>query len=166
MSDPDPKLAAIRLLVLDVDGVMTDGRLYFGAGGEELKVFHVRDGLGLKQAMRSGIHVVVLSGRRSDAVEARCRELGISHVEQGCEDKAQALGIIAAVLRTPLADCACIVDDTSDLSLMRAVGLSVAVADAHPEVLNAAHRVTERRGGEGAVREVCDWLLAARGVRS
>jgi 3-deoxy-D-manno-octulosonate 8-phosphate phosphatase (KDO 8-P phosphatase) len=165
VSEPDRRLGAVRLLVLDVDGVMTDGRLYFGPGGEELKAFHVRDGLGLKQVMRAGIQVVVLSGRRSEAVEARCRELGITHLEQGCEDKAQALGIIAAVLRTPLEECACIVDDTSDLPLARAVGMSVAVADAHPEVRCAVQRVTEHRGGEGAVREVCDWLLAARGVR-
>lgn len=159
-------LNGIRLLVLDVDGVLTDGRLHYGPRGEELKVFHVRDGLGLKLLMRSGIHVCVISGRTSEAVAARCRELGIAHLEQGCDDKVAALERILGHVAVKAAEALCVVDDTSDLPLMRAVGHAVAVADAHPEVLRVADRVTTTKGGRGAVREVCDWLLAASGAHA
>ncbi len=159
-------LGRIRLVVLDVDGVMTDGRLHYGSSGEALKVFHVRDGLGLKLLMRAGIKVAVISGRTSEAVSARCRELGIDHVEQGCEDKGAALDRVLERLAVSAVEALCVVDDTSDLSLMHAVGQAVAVADAHPDVLRAADRVTTAAGGCGAVREVCDWLLAAAGSRS
>lgn len=154
-------LSRIRLLVLDVDGVLTDGRLHYGSGGEAFKVFHVRDGLGLRLLMQAGTSVSVISGRASDAVTARCRELGIEHLEQGCDDKVAALERLLATLGLSAADTLCVVDDTSDLPLMRAVGHAVAVADAHPDVRRAADRVTTANGGEGAVREVCDWLLAA-----
>jgi 3-deoxy-D-manno-octulosonate 8-phosphate phosphatase (KDO 8-P phosphatase) len=153
-------LARIRLLVLDVDGVLTDGRLHYGANGEELKVFHVRDGLGLRLLMQSGIAICVISGRQSTAVAVRCRELGIAYLEQGVEDKVAALGRVLKALGLSTADAMCVVDDTSDLPLMRACGYAVAVADAHPEVQRAADRVTTAGGGLGAVREVCDWLLA------
>jgi len=156
-------LDAIRMLVLDVDGVLTDGRLYYGAGGEALKVFHVRDGAGLKELLRAGIQVCVISGRNSEAVTVRCTELGITNVEQGCEDKVAALHRVCKRLRTEVAECLCVVDDASDLSLMKTTGFAVAVADAHAAVLDAADRVTVNPGGRGAVREVCDWLLAARG---
>lgn len=155
-------LERVRLLVLDVDGVMTDGRLYFNADGEALKAFHVHDGLGLKLAMRAGIEILVLSGRRSEAVSARCRELGVRCVEQGCEDKVAALDRWLAQLGLSRADALCLVDDSSDIPLMRAVGVAVAVADAHREAIAAADRVTSIKGGRGAVREVCDWLVAAR----
>ncbi|HJS21741.1 MAG TPA: HAD hydrolase family protein [Steroidobacteraceae bacterium] len=158
-------LARIRLLVLDVDGVLTDGRLHYGAKGEELKVFHVRDGLGLKLVMQAGIGVSVISGRTSDAVTARCRELGITHLEQGCDDKVAALERVLGRVGVSANDALCVVDDTSDIPLMRAVGHAVAVADAHPEVQRAADRVTSANGGRGAVREVCDWLLVAAGAR-
>jgi 3-deoxy-D-manno-octulosonate 8-phosphate phosphatase (KDO 8-P phosphatase) len=151
----------IRLLVLDVDGVMTDGRLWFGADGEQLKVFHVRDGYGLKALMRAGVDVCVISGRRSPAVERRCQELGIRHVRQGVEDKVIALReILAETGRTP-EQTACIVDDTPDVALMALVALPVAVADAHPDVLAAARHVTRLPGGHGAVRELCDLLIEA-----
>ncbi len=151
----------IRLLVLDVDGVMTDGRLWFGADGEQLKVFHVRDGYGLKALMRTGVDVCVISGRKSAAVERRCHELGIRHVRQGVEDKVIALReILAETGRTP-EQTACIVDDTPDVALMALVALPVAVADAHPDVLAAARHVTRLPGGHGAVRELCDLLLEA-----
>lgn len=156
-------LERIRALILDVDGVMTDGRLYYGANGEELKVFHVQDGLGLKQLMAAGFGVAVISGRRTAAVEARCRELGIEYLEQGCEDKVAALERACQQLGVAPAATLCVVDDTSDLPLCEVTGLSVAVADAHPEVRAVTDRVTANRGGRGAVREVCDWLMAARG---
>jgi 3-deoxy-D-manno-octulosonate 8-phosphate phosphatase (KDO 8-P phosphatase) len=154
-------LERVRLVVLDVDGVMTDGRLYFDTQGEALKVFHVRDGLGLKQLMRAGIDVAVISGRDSEAVRARCRELGIQSLEQACEDKVAAFDRLLAQRRLSREQALCIVDDTSDLALMRAAGVAIAVADAHDEVRAAADRVTTLNGGCGAVREVCDWLLAA-----
>ncbi len=160
--------AAIRLLVLDVDGVLTDGRLYFGPSGEALKVFHVHDGLGIKLIVRAGVEVAVVSGRESPAVAARCRELGIRHVIQACEDKVGAVTRIARELGVTQTEVGCVVDDTSDLPLVAAVGLSFAVSDAHPAVRRATHRVTRNAGGQGAVREVCDWLLEhnRRGART
>lgn len=155
-------LAGIRLLVLDVDGVLTDGRLYFDAQGEALKVFHVRDGHGLKLLRETGIEIAVISGRASPAVSVRCRELGIEHLEQGCEDKLAALRRLLDQLNIKASETLCVVDDTTDLPLMCAVGYAVAVADAHPEVRAIAARVTQLPGGQGAVREVCDWVLAAR----
>jgi 3-deoxy-D-manno-octulosonate 8-phosphate phosphatase (KDO 8-P phosphatase) len=153
---------AIRLLVLDVDGVLTDGRLYFGPRGEALKVFHVRDGHGLVQLRRAGVEVAVISGRRSAAVSARCRELGVRHVHQGVSDKAAVLKRLCARLRLVPGECACVGDDLTDVPLMRAVALSFAVADAHPQVRRAADVVTRHAGGRGAVREVCDRLLSRR----
>ena len=154
--------ADIALLVLDVDGVLTDGRLWFGAGGEELKAFHVRDGLGIKHLLAAGIEVAVLSGRDSPAVTARMRELGVTRVTQGVTDKVAALDELLGALGLPPARTACLVDDPPDRPLMRAAGLAPAVADAHPQVLAAARHVTAARGGTGAVREFCDWLLPAR----
>ncbi len=158
-------LAKIRLLVLDVDGVLTDGRLYFGARGETLKVFHARDGHGLKLLLASGVAVATISGRRSAAVSARMRELGIAHVVQGCADKAAALLKICGRLKITPLECACIVDDTVDLPLMASVGFAAAVADAHPVALAAAHWVSGNGGGRGAVRELCDALLRARAAK-
>jgi 3-deoxy-D-manno-octulosonate 8-phosphate phosphatase (KDO 8-P phosphatase) len=144
---------AIQLLVLDVDGVLTDGRLYFGARGEALKVFHVRDGYGLVQLRRAGLEVAVISGRRSRMVKARCNELGVRHLHQGVSDKLAVLERLLARLKLAPSACACVGDDLPDLPMMRSVALSFAVADAHPAVR----------------REVCDRLLAprtrARGAR-
>lgn len=155
-------LAKIQLLVLDVDGVLTDGSLYFGARGESLKVFNVRDGHGIKLLMGQGVQIAMFSGRRSAAVTARVRELKVRHVVQGCADKLQALRDLCARLGLDPLACACIVDDTPDLPLMSAVGFAAAVADAHPLVLRAAHWVAKAAGGRGAVRELCDALLRAR----
>jgi 3-deoxy-D-manno-octulosonate 8-phosphate phosphatase (KDO 8-P phosphatase) len=158
-------LGNIKVLLLDVDGVLTDGRLYFGATGEEFKVFHVRDGAGIKAVQQIGIVVAVLSGRRSPPTIQRCRELGIGEVFLGVEDKERAFGALCTRLGVSPRECACVGDDTPDLPLLRQAGLGVAVADAHPEVRRAAHRVTTLGGGMGAVREVCDWLLGARRLR-
>lgn len=157
-----PHAAQVRVLVLDVDGVLTDGRLFYGARGEVLKVFHVRDGAGLKQLAQAGITVAVISGRRSRMTRLRCRELGIRHLMQGVEDKAAALKRLCARLGVAPNECACVGDDTPDIPLMRLAGLAFAVADAHAEARQAAHFVTTQPGGRGAVREVCDHLLAAR----
>jgi 3-deoxy-D-manno-octulosonate 8-phosphate phosphatase (KDO 8-P phosphatase) len=158
-------LRLIELLVLDVDGVLTDGRLYFGARGEALKVFDARDGHGIKLVLASGVQVAVISGRRSPAVAARMRELGVRRVIQGCADKVAALHALCADLAVAPLACACLVDDTPDLPLMSAVGLAAAVADAHPLVRSAAHWIAKAPGGRGAAREFCDALLRARANR-
>jgi len=152
----------VRLLVLDVDGVLTDGRLYYGLRGEALKVFHVRDGLGLKRLAAAGVTVAVISGRKSGMTGRRCRELGIRHVLQGVEDKLAGFQRLRERLGLPANACACIGDDLPDVPLLRAVGLAFAVSDAHPQARSAAHVVTILGGGQGAVREVCDYLLQAR----
>jgi 3-deoxy-D-manno-octulosonate 8-phosphate phosphatase (KDO 8-P phosphatase) len=157
---------AICLLVLDVDGVLTDGRLYFGPRGEALKVFDVRDGYGIVQLLRAGLSVAVISGRRSPMVTARCRELGVRHVHQGVSDKLAVLVRLCARLKLTPASCACVGDDLPDVPVMRAAALSFAVADAHHEVRRRADVVTRRPGGRGAVREVCDYLLALRARRA
>jgi 3-deoxy-D-manno-octulosonate 8-phosphate phosphatase (KDO 8-P phosphatase) len=154
--------ARVRLLVLDVDGVLTDGRLYYGARGEALKVFHVRDGLGIKLLAGAGIEVAVISGRRSGMTAKRCRELGVRHLLQGVEDKLAAFDRLRRRLRVSSGECACVGDDLPDVPLMREVGISFAVADAHEEARNAARVITRLPGGRGAVREICDYLLDAR----
>jgi 3-deoxy-D-manno-octulosonate 8-phosphate phosphatase (KDO 8-P phosphatase) len=158
-------LAGIRLLVLDVDGVMTDGRLIYGADGELGKSFHVRDGHGIKAARAAGIEVAVISGRASGAARRRCEELGIAHLFLGIEDKAATLAGLLSRLGLTAAQCACVGDDAPDVPLLRRAGFAVAVADAHPLARAAAHRRTRCPGGAGAVREVCDWLLEARAGR-
>ena len=152
----------IRLLVLDVDGVLTDGRLYFGPRGEALKVFHVRDGLGMVELQRAGVRIAVISGRRSPMVAARCRELGVGEVHQGVADKLKVLKSILKRTGIRAQECACVGDDLPDLPLMRHVARAFAVADAVPEVRAAAHTVTRLPGGAGAVREVCDRLRPRR----
>ena len=152
----------IRLLVLDVDGVLTDGRLFLSASGEELKVFHVRDGSGLVAVRRAGIEVAIVSGRDSPAVTRRAAELGIRHVRQGVADKGEELDRLLAELGVDAAETACVGDDTPDLPMLRRAGLAIGVTDAHPALLEAAHWITRSPGGHGAVREVCDLLLSAR----
>ena len=152
----------IRLLALDVDGVLTDGRLYLSPAGEELKVFHVRDGSGLVAVQRAGIAVAIVSGRDSAAVTRRAVELGIRHVRQGVADKGMELDRLLAELAIDPAATACVGDDTPDLPMLRRAGLAIAVADAHPALAEAAHWTTAAPGGRGAVREVCDLLLSAR----
>jgi 3-deoxy-D-manno-octulosonate 8-phosphate phosphatase (KDO 8-P phosphatase) len=158
-----PRIARrLALLVLDVDGVLTDGSLWFGARGEALKRFHVRDGHGIKLLQSAGLQVAVISGRRSAAVGARARELGIRLVFQGVADKNQVLEKLLRKLGITDTQVACVGDDTPDIPLFVRAGFAVAVRDAHPLACAAAHCCTELGGGQGAVREVCDWLLAAR----
>lgn len=164
MTPAELRLAAarIRLLVLDVDGVLTDGRLYYDAAGHEAKSFHVRDGYGIQQVLAAGLLVAAISGRRSAAAAARLAELRVPHVFLGRNDKRQVLDQLLAELRIPIEDVACVGDDIIDLEILRPAGLGITVADAHPDVLVAADWVTTACGGRGAVREVCDLLLAAR----
>jgi 3-deoxy-D-manno-octulosonate 8-phosphate phosphatase (KDO 8-P phosphatase) len=152
----------LALLVLDVDGVLTDGGLWFGPRGETLKRFHVRDGHGIKLLRAAGIEVAVVSGRRSAAVRARCRELGVKLLMQGVTDKSQALDKLLQRLALTDTQVACVGDDTPDVPLFVRVALAVAVRDSHPLAARVAHCRTRLPGGNGAVREVCDWLLAAR----
>lgn len=152
----------IRLLALDVDGVLTDGRLYLSSAGEELKVFHVRDGSGLVAVQRAGIAVAIVSGRDCAAVSRRAAELGIRHVRQGVSDKGAELDRLLAELSVEAAETACVGDDTPDLPMLRRAGLAIGVADAHPALREAAHWITHAPGGRGAVREVCDLLLSTR----
>ncbi len=154
--------AEVALLVLDVDGVLTDGRLWYGPDGESLKAFHVRDGVGIKELLAAGVGVAVISGRRSAAVAARMRELGVADVAEGVADKARVLADLLARRAVEPRRVACLVDDTPDLPMMAAIGLPAAVADAHPAVLAAAKHVTRAAGGRGAVREFSDFLLASR----
>jgi 3-deoxy-D-manno-octulosonate 8-phosphate phosphatase (KDO 8-P phosphatase) len=152
----------IRLLVLDVDGVLTDGRLYISPTGEELKVFHVRDGSGLVALQRAGVAVAIISGRDSAAVTRRAAELGIRHVRQGVADKAAELASLTRELGVAAAETACVGDDTPDLPMLQAAGLAIAVGDAHAALGPVVHWVTSAAGGRGAVREVCDLLISAR----
>jgi 3-deoxy-D-manno-octulosonate 8-phosphate phosphatase (KDO 8-P phosphatase) len=154
----------VRLLVLDVDGVLTDGSLHIGAHGEETKVFHVRDGSGIVAVQRAGITVAIISGRDSPAVTRRAAELGIHHVRQGIRDKRAALEALLDELQLPAEALACVGDDTPDVPMLERAMLAVAVADAHPAARATAHWTTAAAGGHGAVREVCDLLLTARGA--
>jgi len=153
---------SVQLLVLDVDGVLTDGRIYLTERGEELKVFDVRDGSGIVAVRTAGIRVAIISGRSAAAVDRRARELGIEPVKQGVRDKGVEIDALFAALGVNRAQVACVGDDTGDLPMFARCGLSVAVADAHDDVIAKADWVTKRPGGRGAVREVCDLLLSAR----
>lgn len=153
--------AGIRLAVFDIDGVFTDGRIWMGTDGVEYKAFSVRDGVGIKQLLAAGIEVAIISGRASSAVDRRMAELGVQRVVQGCGDKAEALAALLRDTGVAPARTAYLGDDTPDLPAMRAVGLPAAVADAHPEVLAAATWTATLPGGRGAVREFCEFLLAA-----
>jgi len=157
------KARLIRLLLLDVDGVLTDGRIFFSAKGEAFKAFHVRDGHGIKMAQRAGIEVAFLSGRRSDAAFHRARDLGVTRFYEGLRDKVAVLEELCTALNLNFSEVAAVSDDLVDLPLLARVGLAVAVADAAPEVAAAAHWITSAPGGAGAVREVCDLLLKAQG---
>jgi 3-deoxy-D-manno-octulosonate 8-phosphate phosphatase (KDO 8-P phosphatase) len=152
----------IRALVLDVDGVLTDGRLYYGVDGEAIKAFDVRDGFGIRLLQQAGIQLAILSSRRSAAVAARAGELDIELVLQGRTDKLDGLREILAALGVEAGDCAMIGDDWPDLAPLARVGLAATVADAAPEVRERAHWVARACGGRGAVRELAEMLLRAQ----
>ena len=147
--------------MFDVDGVFTDGRFTYDEDGRESKTFHTQDGYGIRCLLRAGIEVGVITGRRSGAVSARMSELGVRHVIQGCREKLGVLEQLLANLGIAPEACAFVGDDEPDLAPMQYVGTAIAVANAVPAVKARAHRVTDAAGGHGAVREVCDWLLAA-----
>ena len=154
----------IRLLVLDVDGILSDGRITFSESGEELKSFNTLDGQGIKLLQRAGIDVAVITGRKSTIVAKRCADLGIALIAQGREDKYVALQELLATLDSApsLEQIAHMGDDLPDLLIMAHIGLALTVPNGHPEVLKRAHWQSSRQGGMGAVREACDALLLAQ----
>ncbi len=157
------KLKHIKLLILDVDGVLTDGGIIYNDNGVETKIFNVKDGLGIKLLMQAGINLCIATGRRSNALYNRCKNLGIEHIFDGADDKAAILDLILDRTGVSAEQVAFIGDDLPDLALMKKVGLSIAVADAHKTVLKNADMVTSAKGGNGAVREVCEAILKAQG---
>ena len=157
------KASHIKLLILDVDGVMSDELIYMGNSGEELKAFNVRDGYGIRCVLTSGIEVAIITGRKAKLLEDRCQTLGITHLWQGQSDKRIAYHELLTHLSLTPDQVAYIGDDLIDWPVMAEVGLSVAVGDAHPLLRPRAHYITTLNGGHGAVREVCDLLLLAQG---
>jgi len=152
----------IKLLICDVDGVMTDGGLYFGDDGQEYKTFHSRDGLGMKMLQRSGVKLAVITARTSEVVTHRMNNLAIEYVFQGQQNKVQAFEQLCSDLGLGNEQVAYVGDDVVDLPVMTKVGFAVAVADAHEVVKQHAHWVTEHGGGHGAVRDVCELLMKAQ----
>ena len=163
---PDLRARArgIRLLVLDVDGVLTNGRVYYGAGGDELKAFHIRDGLGLKMLRATGVEVAIVTGRTSRAVELRAENLGIPHVFQGVSDKLVTFEQLLKRLTLTADAAGAMGDDLPDLPVLRRCGLAACVPEAPALVRSHSHYVAERSGGAGAVRELCELLMAAQGT--
>lgn len=156
------KAAKIRLLICDVDGVMSDGLIYQGNSGEELKAFNVRDGHGIRCLLTSGVEVAIITGRKAKLLEDRANTLGITHLYQGQSDKLLAYRELLDKLALRPGEVAYIGDDLIDWPVMAEVGLSAAVADAHPLLLPKADYVTQIAGGRGAVRELCDLILLAQ----
>ena len=154
----------IRLALFDVDGVLTDGRLFYGPAGEAMKVFNILDGHGLKMLAHSGVATGLLSGRRSDAAAARAAELGIAHVILGVDDKLAHFERLRAELGLEPAQCAFMGDDLPDAPVLARCGLAAAVANAVPEIKAIAHLVTRNSGGNGAVREFCEFVMRAQGT--
>ena len=164
MKDILEKAARIRLVIFDVDGVLTDGSLFFGDDGQEYKAFNSRDGHGMKMLQKHGVELAVITGRTSQVVEHRMKNLGISHLYQGRLDKLPAFEDLTAKLGIAPDECAYVGDDVVDLPVMTRVGMAIAVQDAHPFVKQHAHWQTTACGGRGAARDVCELLLEAKGV--
>ncbi len=154
----------VRLLLLDVDGVLTDGTIFLGEEGQEYKAFNSRDGHGIKMLQQSGVIVGIVSGRSSPAVEHRAAELGVRHLHQGCSDKLVIFEQLRGSLGLGASQVAFVGDDIADLPIMVRAGLAIAVNDAHELVRRHAHWVTPSGGGKGAVREVCDFIMSAQGT--
>ena len=156
------KALKLQLLALDVDGILTDGSIYYGNAGEEIKAFNIKDGLGIKLLQRAGVAVAIITGRQSDVVARRARELGINDVIQGREDKLTALSAPCQDKGLPMEHCAYMGDDLPDLAAITSAGLGLTVSDAAEVVRQAADWVSSAPGGHGAVRQACDAILEAR----
>jgi 3-deoxy-D-manno-octulosonate 8-phosphate phosphatase (KDO 8-P phosphatase) len=157
------RAAKIRCVFLDIDGVLTDGKLYIGPNSEETKTNYVRDGYGIKLALRLGLQVAVISGRPSESMRRRLEWLGVKHIALDTEDKEPAYLRMCAEMGLTDEQCAHVGDDVPDLPLLKRVGLACTVADAHPKALAAAHWTSQYTGGHGAVREAIDLVLEAQG---
>ena len=164
MQDVQQRAAQVRLVVFDVDGVLTDGRLYYTDDGLELKAFHSRDGHGMKLLMNSGVELAIITARTSPTVTRRMESLGIRHVYQGRLEKLPAFEELIQKLGLTPEQAAYVGDDIVDLPVMTRVGLAVAVADAHPLVKRHAHWQTAHPGGRGAARDVCELIMEAQGT--
>lgn len=157
------RAAKIRCLFLDIDGVLTDGKLYIGPNSEEVKTNYVRDGLGIKLALKHGLQIAVISGRPSESMRRRLEWLGVQHIALDTEDKEPAYLRMCALMGLNDEQCAHMGDDTPDVPLLDRVGLACTVADAHPKAFAAAHWASRYIGGNGAVREAIDLILEAQG---
>jgi len=162
--DAAQRAKAIRCVIFDIDGVMTDCKLYLTHDGEEIKAVNVRDGLGLKLLMKHGVEVAVISGRPSAAMQKRLEYLGVPHIWLNTEDKLPAYEALKGRLGLSDAQMAHMGDDVPDLPLFARVGLAIAPGDAHRRAKSAAHWISEAKGGDGAIREACDFILAAQGL--
>jgi 3-deoxy-D-manno-octulosonate 8-phosphate phosphatase (KDO 8-P phosphatase) len=163
MTPTENHAAVVRLLALDVDGVLTDGLIYYGSSGDELKAFNIKDGLGIKLLQKVGVRVAIITGRQSDIVARRARELGIEDIVQGREDKHRALLELCQHHSIDILECAYMGDDLPDLGAIIAAGLGMTVADASSTVREAADWCSRFNGGGGAVREACEFILSAKG---
>jgi len=157
------KAEHIKLVIFDVDGVLTDGRLHLGPQGEEHKIFHIHDGLGIKLLQQTGVKVAIITSRQSTAVQQRMLHLGVQYVYQGMTDKRPAFKELTTKLQLADEEVAYVGDDLPDLPLVRCAGLGIAVANAHPLVKQHANWVTQTAGGAGAVREICEFIMQAQG---
>jgi len=157
------KAAALKLMGFDVDGVLTDGTLYFTSQGEEIKTFSSLDGHGIKMLQSTGVEVVIISGRRSRALELRAQNLGITELHMAVDDKRSLMQAIVAKRGITLSEAGYMGDDVVDLPILRACGFSASVADGHTEVTSRVDFVATKPGGRGAVREVCDFILRSQG---
>ena len=164
MREPTLDFKQLKLLVMDVDGVLSDGQIYFANSGEEIKAFNTQDGLGIKLLQKQGIESAIITGRQSEIVANRAENLGIDHVIQGCDTKLQALNTLKSSLGLEYHEIAYIGDDLPDLPAIRAVGLGMTVNNANPHIKDHATWCSTHAGGHGAVREACDFILEQRGV--
>lgn len=158
------RVARVKLIVFDVDGVLTDGRLYYSDDGQEFKAFHSRDGHGMKLLQQTGVKIGIITGRSSRVVEHRMTDLGVEHLFQGQQDKLPAFRALLDVLGLQPEEAAYVGDDVVDLPVMLRVGFAVAVQDASPLVKRHAHWLTPSAGGQGAAREVCELIMEAQGT--
>ncbi|MEW8505575.1 MAG: 3-deoxy-manno-octulosonate-8-phosphatase KdsC [Candidatus Thiodiazotropha sp.] len=163
MQDIHAKASGVKLVIFDVDGVLTDGGLFLGDDGQEYKSFNSRDGHGMKMLQKTGVVIGIITGRTSEVVRIRMESLGIEHVYQGKHDKLPAYTELRDKLGLEDAEIAYVGDDVVDLPIMRRVGLAIAVNDAHPFVVQHAHWQTPHNGGRGAARDVCEMVLEAQG---
>lgn len=163
MHDTTARAAQIRLMIFDVDGILTDGSLHYGPEGECIKTFNVLDGHGIKLLQQSGVATAIISARKSDIVARRASDLGIRHLYQGVHDKLTAFEQLLTQTAIAAEHCGFIGDDVIDLPILLRAGFAASVPNAHPEVRSRVHYVTQAQGGKGAARELCDFILRSQG---